>query len=340
MKDETIRTKTIIITAVAIIAHAIICVCYFKLMPSGGDMGGGMTNLVNGIKFIVVAFILTCLIPFLYVILNSYFSKYPFLLYLILAIVLTASCFANNKICYDTLNIKPYTSNELQTMQDKQVYAMRQTVEHAFKKNEIYAAPEKIMLQDKIHILSAIYKQLNVLRTPVMYDQLKYPEVVARLRRLSFGFFEIPSDSIVNSLKKSIQVSKLIYSPDLKNFIAVLTREVSTDPLNKFGQIKLLCHREGNKVYCLAFKDNILQIDYNTYSTREASMYCGLSECFFYSNQAGFGYHELFLPKEQTPPRAEFWMAPRVVEFLKCKTDTVYKDERSAINYTTYVYSN
>lgn len=225
-------------------------------------------------------------------------------------------------------------------MQNKEVYIMRRTVERAFERNKIYSAPDNVVLQDKIKILSALYKELNVLRTPIMFDQLKYPDVVARLRRLGFGFFEIPSDSIVTGLKKSIRVDKLIYSPDLQNFIAVLTREVSTDPLNKFGHLKLLCHREGGKVYCLAFKDNGLQIDYNTYSTRQASMFCGLSECFFYSTQAGFGYYELSLSKEQAPPREGFWTAPKVIEFLKCKKDTVYKDVRSTMSHTTYVYYN
>ncbi len=62
MKRE--RVKIIIITLVATIAHMIICICYFRLMPSGGDMGGGMTNLVNGIKFIAIAIIFALLIPF------------------------------------------------------------------------------------------------------------------------------------------------------------------------------------------------------------------------------------------------------------------------------------
>jgi hypothetical protein len=334
------KNKIVLITFIALVPHGIIFFSFINLMPSGGDWGGGMTNLVNAVKFIFFAIAFSTLIPFIYIILNRVFLQRPFWLYLILIIIFAGTCFANQFLCKKILFITPYTKKELIKKQEDQVNRMRKAAEEVLTENKCYLASPEVVLRDKIKILSVIYKELNVLRTPIMYDNLRYPAVVNRLDKLSFGFSEIPSDSTVISLKRSIVIDKIFYSPDFNNFLAILTREVCSDTLNRYGHFILLGHKEKDKVYCLAFRSNGLQIDYNTYATRRGAMYRGLSECFFWSNQSSFGHYELFLTPKQVPPKAEFWTAPKVIAFLKCKKDTVYLDKKSTLTFTTSVYTN
>lgn len=101
-EKNVLRHKLAIVGFFSSIPHLAIIFYFVSLMPSGNDWSG-LSNFINGIEFIVLAFVFTIIIPIAYKTLLPRFSNNIEWLAVILFFILAITCIINYISCYSII---------------------------------------------------------------------------------------------------------------------------------------------------------------------------------------------------------------------------------------------
>lgn len=259
MKTEEQKENYIILIALNYISNILIGISLFKYLSKSSEFAATLIRYITMIKILFICIVISSLYLLIITKLNQYKIKYKVIISISLLIIFY---FINYNINYSIIFPKPISKEKQISKRIKKIEENKEKALIRLKTADIYRPSDRIVKKDKSILINGIKKHLSI--NNFKGDSLKK----------IYDFFSADSTGF-KSIYNSIDCPFIIYSPNHKFFIAIITfkRPFKHSDLDSFNGTKLMCKRNKDslEIYSTCNNNNW------NYYTKDAYLYETLS---------------------------------------------------------------